>query len=652
MKMKRHGFLMILCLIFALAALSGCSNGNGRGDVAAAPEDAGKDTANNADDAGSETDGSGTDSQVKEGTLPEGMDFPEGFDPSMMDGRYSDAGMEKADKEKQQEAASSYVTGSISYLAIEQNPSPTPLPDGVSGMITQKLEFDDDGTYEFSKENRLYNRSVELTIKAPEGYTVRYTLDGTMPTAESEPYTEPLVFEAIEGDFPDCYMLRACAFDSKGNATKTAARSYLVSPEIDTRFSTAVFFVSGDPDGLLNLPDGIFAGKNYELRGRDSERMVYVEALDADGKELLSQYAGVRIYGGASRESSIKSMKLFSRKSYDEDHKNFKIDCFGTQKLDGTDEIIGKYDKLVLRNCGNDFQFSYIRDELSQTLCKKAGMQVYEGVVPAVCYLNGSYYGFFWLHENYCDKYFKEKFGDAPGEFIVIEGSEQKKADDDDALVQQNVDEYNEKYEYFVNADLKNGDVYRELCEFMDVENYLDFFAWNIALDNFDWPNNNFKCYRYVAADGEAAGSGVYDGRWRFLPHDMDYSYGLYDSTETQAKYNTLKIVMNPNHNRYAPLFTKLMERQDCADYFRGKTIEYVNGVLSPESIISAYEELHATRSAELEFFYRYLKQLNGKGDWSIWSEAYHYKNYEEQIYEFAQKRGEYVLKYMEEILG
>jgi len=580
-------------------------------------------------------------------------DIPEGMEEFLKEelGQYTDGAM--ADKEKEQEAAAEagFVSESISYLAAEQNPSPTPVPEGMSKTVSQKLSFDDDGSFEFSADNSFYKKDVELTVKAPAGWSVRYTLDGSMPTAESQEYTEPLVFEKIDGDFPDCYTLRVCAFDEKGNSSKVAARSYLVSENAEERFSTAVFFVSGNPDDLLNLPDGIFAGKNYNKRGRDYEKMVYVEALDAKGDSLLSQYAGVRIYGGASRTSSVKSMKLFSRKDYDEDNKNFKTNIFATEKLDGSGDIIKKYDKLVLRNCGNDFQFSYIRDELSQTLCKKAGMPVYEAVVPAICYLNGSYYGYYWLHENYCDKYFKEKFGDAAGEFVVVEGNEQKKNDDDDELTQKCVDEYNASYDSFIEKNLTNNAVYNSLCSFMDVENYLDYMAWNITLGNSDWPNNNYKCFRYVAAEGESAGSAFFDGKWRFLPHDMDYAYGLYDQTETQANYNTLKVVLNPNHKRYAPLFAKLMERADCRKYFRDKTMEYLNGVLSEESIVESYKALHAEREKELAYYYRHLKQLAGKGDDSIWSQAGHYAGYEEQIFTFAAKRGEYIIKYMDELL-
>ena len=164
--------------------------------------------------------------------------------------------------------------------------------------------------------------------------------------------------------------------------------------------------------------------------------MVYIEAFEPDGTPVFAQYGGVRVYGGYSRNSTVKSLKIFSRKSYDEEHKNFKIDAFQTPKLydveDGKSSVITKYDKLVLRNGGNDFQFAFIRDELSQSLCKRAGFETYEAVVPAVVYLDGSYYAFDWLHENYCDKYFKERFGEGEGEFIILEGTDQEKDDDEE----------------------------------------------------------------------------------------------------------------------------------------------------------------------------------------------------------------------------
>lgn len=526
--------------------------------------------------------------------------------------------------------------------------------------IELSLYFNSDGSWAFGSVNRLYDKDVALEIFAPAGADVYYTTDGSAPTAESDKYTEAIVFKAHGGSFPHAYSFRAVAVFEDGSTSNVAARNILASTKMDGRYSTLVFCVSGEPDELTNKPDGIFTGKNYEQRGRESERLIYLDVFRPDGSNVISQYSGVRIYGGYSRQSTMKSMKLFARKSYDEDHKNFKLNDFGTLKLDGSGDIINKYDKLVLRNSGNDFQFAFIRDELSQTLVKKAGFECYEGVLPAVCYLNGEYYGFFWLHENYCDKYFKEKFGDAEGEFYVLEGGDQKKSDEDDPETQKLVDDYNTHYNRFIAMDLTSDSNYKQVCDYIDVQSYLDFFAWNIALNNWDWPNNNYKLFRYVEApasvlaDKDAVATPdnpVFDGRWRFLPHDMDYTYGLYGQNTTQASYNTLKVVLSKNNERYAPLFAKLMERSDCRSYFRAKTMEFLEGPLSAESIISTYNELHAERYSELEYFYKYIEQQNRKGDTAMWTSPENYYGTEDDIIEFAKKRASYVIKYMDRLL-
>jgi len=541
------------------------------------------------------------------------------------------------------------ASSSVSSLAVEQNKK----SDGVIGEQEAELRFYSDGTYEFKDDNMFSNYDIRLKIKSPEGSKVYYTLDGREPDENSILYGDSILFETRGGDFPDAYSFRAVMVDKNGNISDVATRTYLVGRGLDKRFSTHVIFITGDPDDLTEEPNGILYGDNAFERGRSSERMVYIECFEADGTPVFEQYGGVRVYGGYSRNATIKSLKIFARKMYDEDHKNFKFDAFETPKLyeveEGKSKVITKYDKLVLRNSGNDNQFSYIRDELSQRLCKKAGFETYEAILPVVVYLNGSYYSLLWLHESYCDKYFMERFGEAPGEFIVAEGADQKKDDDED--IQNYINEYNSMYETFINSDLTNDSVYNRLNEFIDVENYLDFFAWNIALNNWDWPNNNFKCFKYVPAEGESVGEGVYDGRWRYLPHDMDYTYGLYDQIKTKENYNTLRVVMDENNVRYSPLFTALMERSDCRNYFRAKTIEFVNGALSEASIKEEYEKLNAERAEELKYYYDFLQIMKRKGYWDIWSEASHYSGYEQQIYTFAEKRAAYVLRYMDDLL-
>lgn len=523
------------------------------------------------------------------------------------------------------------------------------------------LSFASDGTFNFAEDSTLYASTVTLTINAPEGATVYYTLDGSLPDVNSsEVYKKPIEFKAKGGSFPDAQMFRAQCVLADGTVSKVAARSYLVGKKLKGRFSTIILAVSGDESELTSEPYGIFAESNYENRGRENERMVYAEAWEADGTNIFSQFAGIRVYGGYSRRNSIKSFKLFARSSYDEKGKNFKISDFGTLKLDGSDKVIKKYDKLVVRAWGNDFQFAFIRDELSQSLCKAAGFECYEGVLPVAVYFNGSYYGQLWLHENYCDKYFKEKYGDAEGEFFIVEGGEQEKDDVSDPLEQAHVDEYNDTYNELISLDLTKDYNYAKVEAFMDVENYLDFFAWNITINNWDWPNNNYKAFRYYeASEEELSKEGakvtpdneVYDGRWRFLVHDMDYTYNLYDQDKACAPYNNLSEILNPKNVRYSPMFALLMERADCRNYFRAKVEEYLNGVLSEEGITEVYEQLHATRTKELGYFYDYLTERQHRGDFSIWTSESFYADNEAKILLFAKKRGQYVRKYVNALL-
>ena len=114
----------------------------------------------------------------------------------------------------------------------------------------------------------------------------------------------------------------------------------------------------------------------------------------------------------------------------------------------------------------------------------------------------------------------------------------------------------------------------------MDVENYLDYMAYNIYLCNQDWPNNNVRCYRYFTTEGESYGEAPYDGRWRYLLHDIDYTYGLYGQQEVLNSYDTLKQVLSSPGPRRSPLFAALMERADCREYFVRKSLDYGAGAL------------------------------------------------------------------------
>ena len=98
------------------------------------------------------------------------------------------------------------------------------------------------------------------------------------------------------------------------------------------------------------------------------------------------------MYGGWSRASEQKSLKIFVRRSYDEVNNKLRYEFFpDKQSACGDGTVIGAYKRLVLRNAGNDNGFGFIRDELFHTLAGQAGFRDYEAVRPAALFINGDY---------------------------------------------------------------------------------------------------------------------------------------------------------------------------------------------------------------------------------------------------------------------
>ena len=515
----------------------------------------------------------------------------------------------------------------------------------IAATADKVYEFTDNRPV-FSLENTYYTKPILVELKTQQEAQIYYTINGADPDQTATLYEDGIYITPRESDFPTALTIKARAYYADGTESGVAMRTYFCAHKVDQRFSTMVVFITGDPNDLTKGPDGIFYGDNYHKRGDETERPVFIEAVDENGRRLFAQYAGIRIYGGASRANSIKSMKLYARKRYDPLCGKFHTDLFGTMAEDGT--VVSEYDKLVLRNCGNDFQFGFIRDELCQTLAMQAGYSDYEAVVPAVAYLNGQYYGYFWLHESYCDDYFKNKYPnpDALGEFIIAEGNEKSKSEEEDGGDEIYAAEYNELYERFSQADLRDEGVYAQLCQQIDIENYLDYFAFNIYINNWDWPQNNYKCYRYVPAEGEAVGTGVYDGRWRYLLHDTDFSFHIYQNDDTAADYNNIAQILNPESDRYAPLFAALIRRADCREYFLNKIILLSETALSGENVTATLFQMHTQRCTEQDYFYQYMNILRKKGDNSFWSSSYTLWENMDAIRAFANERGEHILAY------
>jgi hypothetical protein len=485
-----------------------------------------------------------------------------------------------------------------------------------------KEELESDKGIAFSEPEYFYSKELDIKIILGKPGEVYYTMDGSEPDKEKTHYTKAIKLTA--GNDTKATCLKAKAYYEDGTESETIVHTYFVGNDVESRFRTLVFSVTTDPYNLYDYEYGIFvegklrddyirenpkvtinpdAPANYNMRGRDSEREVHLEIMEPDGTVIADQAAGIRTYGGWSRANRQKSIKIYARKEYEEENNKIRYEFFPEKtSADGQGNALDSFKQLVLRNCGNDNGFAFVRDELFQTLAGQAGFKDYEAVRPVTLFINGEYSGFYWLHEVYGDEYFEDNYGDYSGKFEILEGGETYKKPEEDGDNSKIIEDYEKMYAYSTK-DLTDDAVYNELCRQIDVENYLSYYALQIYIGNEDWPHNNYKTYRYYAAEGEEYGEAPFDGKWRYLLHDLDFSFGIYGTGALVDNIGNY-IGSNGEIQDSCPLFGRLMQREDCREIFIKKTLDLINGAFEPNNVTSVLDDMNMSRIDELKNMY------------------------------------------------
>ena len=212
----------------------------------------------------------------------------------------------------------------------------------------------------FSHEGGLYTGSISLTLSVPDGasgvYAIRYTVNGDEPTKNSVKYDEePVLLLASR----DSVVVRAACFSRSGDVLGNIVTNTYIK-NTDGHYSTLIVSISSD-GSYLNGTNGIIS--HPTMSGKEWERPSHIEILDTDGNRVINQDAGLRIFGGSSRTLEQKSFRLVARNTeYFNDKRyngegSFDYAFFDNRTvLGGTDKgaLLAKYDRLILRNGGND----------------------------------------------------------------------------------------------------------------------------------------------------------------------------------------------------------------------------------------------------------------------------------------------------------
>ena len=389
-----------------------------------------------------------------------------------------------------------------------------------------------------STGSQLINSSISFHVDIPEGTTLMYTTDCSVPTST---VTTGSCKKSTTGNFTVSqttnYVFRL--FKDGYLPSVPVTRSFIKTTH---NYTIPVISVVGDERYFTDNTWGIDVRGTNGITGNGSDdpvnwnqpwdRPVNFSYISPTEGMLFNQDVNIAVSGGWTRTADPRSMKLKSNKVFDGmnrfDYAFFPQKPFIRSKT------------LLVRNGGNDvWSGSRFTDPALATIIQRSGIDMdVQSFVQVAEYINGRFKGILNLREPNNDKFVYANFGYDDEEIDMFEN---------DTFTNGTDEVYNHLVQ--LSENINQSGVYEEVKTLLDIDEFTNYMAAELYLGNDDWPNNNVKGYRSQA-----------DGRFRFVCFDLDYSFNAWNHTISSLNdYSYVKMVkLFKNllkHNEYRKKF-------------------------------------------------------------------------------------------------
>ena len=316
-----------------------------------------------------------------------------------------------------------------------------------------------------------------------------FSTDGGIPTSGTG-------YNSMGISIENTTVLRARAVTRGFLPSDVITHTYFVDDEVDL----PIVSVAVDPEHLWSRDLGIYVKGNRNNFMLDWERPAHLEFYDDGGDLGFSQDVGVKIHGGWSRNQPQKSLAIHARRRYGKEEIDYPL---------FPDKPMHRYTSFILRNSGNDWTYTLLRDAIMQALVNDRMDIDYQSYRSVVLYLNGQYWGIHNMRERISIGYLGDNYGLDEDEIdYLINNSEVRTGD---------ATHYESLLEYLESNDLTKTGVYEQVSAQMDVDEYLNYQIAEMFIANTDWPGNNLEFWRPRSSNG----------RWRWILFDTDYGFNL-----------------------------------------------------------------------------------------------------------------------------
>ncbi len=454
-----------------------------------------------------------------------------------------------------------------------------PTPGSSNNSATPYLRYADKPDYSVSAG--FYPPPIIVIVTHTEpGGTVRYTTDGTLPTASS-----PICSTGVL--ISNTSVLKAITY----SPDPAVLPSFVEFATYFMNVSHTLPVISISATQLTNLANG---SGSLEPKGT-------FEYFDTSGARKANTYGEFNRHGQDSWVLSQRSLDFISRDEMGYNHSiEEKLFEYSTRE---------NFQRIILRAAGDDnypadhrpanLGSAHVRDAYIHMLAKKGGMNLdVRNAEKTIVYLNGAYWGVYDIRENpdehdYTEYYYgQDKYN---LQYILTWGSTWAEYGGATAL-----SNWNSLYNYIMTNSMANAANYAYVNDRYDGTSLADYVIANAMTVCSDWLNYNTGWWRGMDSTGTHL-------RWGYILWDNDATFGHYinytgiPNTSAYADIcDPESLTGNSDPEGHIQVLNRLRQNPDFNQYYISRIVDLWNTVFSCDNMISQLDSIVAKLTPEM----------------------------------------------------
>ena len=431
-----------------------------------------------------------------------------------------------------------------------------------------------------------YSDSIKVEVIAPiNKFIIRYTNDGSLPRDTSFIYDT-----AFYADSSSIFRFRY--FADSLIAGPISNYTYLINDNSSLEY----FSIITDPYNLWDNDYGIYVkGSHYQSSPpffeanfwQNWERPVHIQHFSSEGELLWKQDAGIKIHGNYTRMIPQKSFGFYAKSEYGSSRFEHK---FSNQK-----PTMNSQKRFLLRNAGNDYYYTHLRDLLVQTRMKNENLDIQSGK-PISAFLNGEYWGIYHLREKIDRFYIQDNWGVNPDSVNILEQN--------GLIISGNRNEFEELIQFVKDNDLSIQSNYDYIADKIEIDNWINNIISNLYHFNTDWPHHNTKFWNSPAH------------KWRQILVDQDVVMAY--KAENEAAENSLFPIHTDTISYLAVFYQALLQNQSFKTQYTNRFADLMNTIYLENKYTALLDSIVEIMRPEME---RHSERWDR--NFSLWESLY-----------------------------